>query len=345
MTDSTELIHRLMGRFIGYWLTEVRKVSPRTVSAYRDSCRSYLAWLKETAVVTAAKVKLEHFSSRNAADFISWLNGRGLKASTVNLRLTALKAFAEFAMEEEPSTWEILHGVTGLKPLREPAVKVIKHLTKPQLKTLLSVIDVSTKTGRRDYTLIAFCYITAARVSELTGLRLGDVIKDGRKRAVRICGKGGKTRIVPLEGEKFLRSFNSYMRLFHSCSSEDDFLFYTSYRGNKAQMSRTTVDALLKKYGDKAKEKDPDFPAYLHCHMLRHSRAMHLHAESMPITHLRDFMGHSSIESTSIYAWTDVKTIRKDLKKVSKLRTEELEKEEKSDGISDAEAMKLMMLS
>lgn len=77
-----------------------------------------------------------------------------------------LKTFTEFAMDEEPSTWEILHGVT---------------LIKPQLKTLLSVIDVSTETGLRDYVLIAFCYTTGARVSELTGIRLKDIIKQGRR--------------------------------------------------------------------------------------------------------------------------------------------------------------------
>ena len=100
-----------------------------------------------------------------------------------------LKTFAEFAMDEEPSTWEIQHGVTLFKPHREPAgPRKIKHLTKPQLKPLLSVIDVSTETGLRDYVLRAFCYTTGARVSELTGIRLKDIIKQGKEVSVRLHG-------------------------------------------------------------------------------------------------------------------------------------------------------------
>lgn len=345
ISEEKDIIYRLMGKFSGYWLIEVRKLSSFTISAYRDSCRSYLRYLKETNGITASKVLLEHFSREFVAGFLKWLNERHLSVATVNLRLTVLKAFARFAMDEEPRTWECLHGVTTLKPLRHPAKKKIKHLTKPQLKTLFSVIDLNTRSGIRNYMMIAFCYITAARVAELTAVKLKDIIRDGKKISVRLYGKGSKTRIVPLEGERFLGSFESYLRLFHSSNSKDDYLFYTNYRERKVRIARSTVDTVLKKLGARAVKIDPNFPEPLHCHILRHSRAMHLHAEGMPIAYLRDFLGHSSIESTSIYAWTDVATMRRELKKVKKLRTQALEKEKNTNGDPDTIALKLMGLT
>lgn len=343
---ETELIHALMGRFFTIWLTGVRKLSARTVSSYRDSCRCYLKYLKETSGVSVSEVKLSHFSRENVTGFVRWLGDKGFKRATVNLRLGVLKIFAEYAMDEEPSTWEVLHGVTLIKPQRKPTgKKEIKHLTKSQLKNLLSVIDVSTKIGMRDYVLIAFCYTTGARVSELTEVRLKDLIKHGKERSVLLHGKGGKIREIPLEGTKFLKSLDTYLRLFHSGSCSENFLFYTSHHGNKTQMSRTTVDALLKKHGAKAKKKDPDLPSPLHCHMLRHSRAMHLLTEGLPLVYIRDFLGHADLSSTSIYAWTDVPTMRKVFKKIQKLRTDSFDEEEKKRADPDALALKTMGLA
>ena len=68
--SGIEIIHQLMGRFFSFWLPNVRKLSPRTISTYKDSCKSYLAYLKASYGVSASMVSIEHFSHDHVVGFI-----------------------------------------------------------------------------------------------------------------------------------------------------------------------------------------------------------------------------------------------------------------------------------
>ena len=82
-------------------------------------------------------------------------------------------------------------------------------------------------------------------------------------------------------------------------------------------MTPANVDNMLKKYAALAKESDPLFPSHLHAHMFRHSIAMAMYKKGVPLSYIRDFLGHESIDTVRIYAYADSETIEEALKKVS----------------------------
>lgn len=74
-------------------------------------------------------------------------------------------------------------------------------------------------------------------------------------------------------------------------------------------MKPGTVDYFLKKYSKLIHHSDIEFPADLHAHMLRHSVAMAMYKKGIPISYIKDFLGHSSIVTTSVYSYADEETI------------------------------------
>ena len=81
-------------------------------------------------------------------------------------------------------------------------------------------------------------------------------------------------------------------------------------------MKPGTVDYFMKKYAKLAYEVDSSFPIGLYVHMLRHSIAMAMYKKGIPISYIKDFLGHSSIDTTSIYSYADEETITKALETI-----------------------------
>jgi site-specific recombinase XerD len=87
-------------------------------------------------------------------------------------------------------------------------------------------------------------------------------------------------------------------------------------------MKSGTVDYFLKKYGKIAHGYDASFPKNLHAHMYRHSIAMAMYKKGIPISYIRDFLGHSSIDTTTIYSYSDEDTLTKALEGIDRESTE-----------------------
>ena len=82
-------------------------------------------------------------------------------------------------------------------------------------------------------------------------------------------------------------------------------------------MSEDTVAAFVKKYGTYAKQICPSIPERVHPHMLRHTRAMHLYQDGVPLALISEFLGHSQIETTKVYAYADTEMKRKAIQKAN----------------------------
>jgi integrase len=143
-------------------------------------------------------------------------------------------------------------------------------------------------------------YETGGRLQEILDLTLNCIIRDGNRVKIILHGKGNKTRIVPLLG-KTVHHLDAYLKEFHKQGTKTDYLFYTIHDSMHTKMKQGTVNYFLKKYGRLVKKKNEDFPEGLHAHMLRHSIAMAMYKEGIPISYIRDFLGHSSIETTTVY--------------------------------------------
>ena len=138
---------------------------------------------------------------------------------------------------------------------------------------------------------------------------------DVKKPSIMIHGKGKKTRSVMLN-DKCARQLKDYVYHYHDRdASPDTPLFYTVIHEKKHQMSDDNVARFIKKYVQQAKIINPLMPEKVTPHQFRHSRAMHLYRNGMPLQLLSEFMGHATLQSTLIYAYADTEMKRKAIEK------------------------------
>ncbi|MGC9221933.1 MAG: tyrosine-type recombinase/integrase [Solirubrobacteraceae bacterium] len=188
----------------------------------------------------------------------------------------------------------------------------IAHLTVEQTRQLLALPDRSTRSGRRDATLLATLYDTAARVQELADLTVRDIRTDDPP-IVALTGKGRKTRHVPIDQNTtvLLADYLTERHLDRPGHDERP-VFYNQHR---AKLSRGGIAWILRKY--QAQAADPALTSTrLHPHVLRHSRAMHLYDAGIPLPYIRDILGHAELSTTEIYARASTEAKRKALEAV-----------------------------
>lgn len=309
--------YQLLRDFLTDYLITKRNFSVKTARAYRQSLNLLRNYLREEKIISFDRMDFSCFSRSSIYDFLMWLkNTQKNSAQTLNLRLSAIKSFLKYCSEEDIELMPIYLDIASIHSFKNGKQPCIEYLTQKQLKLLFSLPDMTTRLGRRDRFFMIFAYETGARIQELLDLRLNCIIRGDISVRVRIHGKGNKTRYVPLLGAT-VKHLDAYLERFHKGSPLNDLLFYTIHDAQKTQMKAGTVDYFLKKYGKLAHEADIAFPEGLHAHMFRHSIAMAMHKKGIPISYIRDFLGHSSIETTSVYSYSDEETITKALESVN----------------------------
>ena len=309
--------YQLLRDFLTDYLITKRNFSDKTARAYRQSINILRNYLREEKNISFDRIDFSCFSRSGIYDFLMWLKDtRNNSTQTLNLRLSAIKSFLKYCSEEDMELMPVYLAVASIHAFRGVKRLCIEYLAQEQLKLLFSVPDKTTRLGRRDLFFMIFAYETGARMQELLDLRLNCIIRGDSSVRVKIHGKGNKTRYVPLLGST-VKHLDAYLAGFHKGSPMDAFLFYTIHDLQKTQMKPGTVDYFLKKYGKLARATEIAFPEGLHAHMLRHSIAMTMHKKGIPISYIRDFLGHNSIETTSVYSYSDEETITKALESVN----------------------------
>ena len=156
-------------------------------------------------------------------------------------------------------------------------------------------------------------YDTAIRVSELTGIVLGDMNLNVKNASIVIHGKGKKSRTIVLN-RKCADLLKDYVLHYHASDATPDTpLFYTVIHGKMNHMSQRNVERIVKKYGDSIREEHPELPDATYPHMLRRTRATGLYRDGVPLELVSAILGHSSTETTKIYAIPSVKQMREAL--------------------------------
>lgn len=256
------------------------------------------------------------FTRENIYDFLMWLKTtKKNSASTLNLRLTAIKSFLKYCNEEDMELTSYYLDVSSIHAFKASKKVCVEFLPQEQLKLLFSIPDISTRIGRRNRFFMILTYEIGGRLQEILDLTLNNIIRDGNRVKIILHGKGNKIRSVPLLGQT-VHHLDAYLKEFHMLGTRADYLFYTIHDSKHTKMKQGTVGYFLKKYGNLAKAKNEDFPEGLHAHMLRHSIAMAMYKKGIPISYIRDFLGHSSIETTTLYSYADEETITKSLESV-----------------------------
>ena len=306
--DASYAFFAMLKGFLDDYLPLKRGCSDKTVRSYRQCFKllnEYFSGLGKRFDTW----RFEDFTRDAVRAFLTWLRDeKGNSPATLNLRLATIKSFLRYCSEEDVGVAHVYLGVCAIHSFKDAKPQRVDYFTVAQRKLLFEQPDVSDRMGRRDRFFLMFAYESGCRVQEIIDLTLGSVARDGGDARVAIVGKGGKTRVVPLP-EKLVAHLDAYVAEFHPDGLAGTPLFYTVHRSKPTPMSQGTANNILKRHAASALEGDPSFPAGAHMHMLRHSVAMAMHKRRVPLPYIADFLGHSNLETVSVYAHADDETI------------------------------------
>lgn len=274
--------------FINYLKVE-RNLAPNTIQAYGTDLERYSQFLEEQEKTDIRKVRFSDIQN-----YINLLAELGLAASSLSRNYSSIRAFHRFLFGEKICD----HDPTEL--LQSP--RLPRHLPKvleiADIEAMLEAIDVTTNKGIRDRALIETLYSTGVRVSELIGLKMGDVFL--HQNIIRVFGKGSKERVVPF-GNRATHDIKAYITAVRSLltryGKSRDYLFL-SMRG--AQLTRMAVWKIIQEYVILADIRKPVSP-----HVFRHSFATHLLEGGANLRAVQEMLGHADISTTQIYTHLD----------------------------------------
>ncbi|WP_158252856.1 tyrosine-type recombinase/integrase [Cryobacterium sp. N21] len=296
------------------WLTihlpRARRLSPHTIRSYKTALNALLDYLQETAHLELMTITFDIINWTTITGFVTWLlDNKHLSAATANQRLAAIKSFLSYCAGEDPALVAIWLDVKQVRPARA-VVHPPDGLTMSAVEALIRAPGQHTSRGLRDTTIILLMFDAAARVQEVLDLKPADIDTTPSAGRVTLTGKGRKTRTVPIM-DKTGRHLDQYWSEFHPVApAPGAFFFYTVRAGQHHQMSQDNIAYLLNKHAAAARQQCPELPARIHAHQLRHARAMQMLRAGVPLPHIKEFLGHANIATTSIYATADNKMVR-----------------------------------
>ncbi|MBS0622604.1 MAG: tyrosine recombinase XerD [Verrucomicrobia bacterium] len=262
---------RLVEEFLAYLACE-KGLTRNTLEAYERDLRRFVETVPQPLQTTSQDL-IAHFTH---------LKARGLASSSLCRALIAIKVFFRFLVREgklqdnpaklldTPKLWQLIPEV----------------LSYAEVERLLATPDPTTLLGARDAAILELLYASGLRVSELCALGIHSIDEE----AVRVVGKGGKERVVPV-GMKAQQALDHYLLCHRGDHPGPLFL---SVRGKP--IDRVAVWERIKFYGAKAAIVKNISP-----HTLRHSFATHLLEGGADLRLIQEMLGHSSIGTTDRY--------------------------------------------
>ena len=310
--ESTDFAKHLTN-FLTKYLAGERNASPNTICSYRDTFVQLVFFMKKIKGVDAQHLTLDDLPKEIIVDFLDWVQQeRKCSNATRNYRLAAIHSFFRYLQYECPEQlyqWQRVLSISVKKHQR----KNINYLTLEGIKLVFAQIDSNTAKGRRHLAMLALMYDSGTRVQELIDLTPSSIRLEPPY-IIKIVGKGRKERIVPLQNEQvdLLKAYMQENKLQEPHQNQHP-LFFNCW-GKK--LTRSGVNYILKSYADMARKINPELiPEPISCHVLRHSKAMHLLQAGVNLVYIRDILGHVSIQTTDIYARADSKQMREALEK------------------------------
>lgn len=271
-----------------------RGLSKNTVNAYRRDLTKLCQYLDELGV------ELTKASAADLQKFAAGLRSTGLSASSMARHVVAIRSFFRFLAKDLGIADISLDLIPPKIPKRLP-----KALSISQISDLINTCDDSI-TGLRDKAILETLYATGARVSEVVSLNVEDIEKSSDEIiTVKVKGKGGKHRLVPL-GKYAQKAIDQYLvrsRPGLIKGRRESALFVNENQGTR--LSRQSTWNVVKKAASNAGIKEDVSP-----HALRHSFATHLLDGGADIRVVQELLGHASVTTTQIYTLVTIDKLR-----------------------------------
>jgi len=286
-------------RFLHEYVVTERNLAVNTQKSYRDMLTLLLPFVASKIHKPIDRLTVDDIAPQIVRLFLTHIEQhRCCTTSTRNQRLGGIHALARFIAEHNPEQIDWCAQIR-LIPFKKTSQPAITYLDRVEMDALLAAPDDQTAQGRREYALLLFLYNSGARVSEAAQLRIEDV--DWHSQCVTIVGKGGKQRRCPL-----WTSTLDHLRDLAGTRGASESMFLNRCH---QQMTRSGIHALVKRCATRACAQAPSLRSKkVSPHVVRHTTASHLLHAGVDINTIRGWLGHVSINTTNIYAETDLET-------------------------------------
>ena len=288
--------HQYSEEFLNFSRIE-RGLSNNSISAYTRDLQRFSVFLLKRSV------ELRDFQQKELDEFVIGLNEEKLALSSINRVVSTLRSFYGY-LEREHQFVNPMKDVESRKiPLRLPKALTIAQIT--------SLIEGSSSEddliSLRNKAILELLYSTGGRVSEIVGINVGDIFESNDVRVIKLRGKGGKERVVPM-GSFSIKALDDYVVRVRpslqrkSSKSKSDALFLNQ-RGTR--ISRQSAWQIVVDSAKKSGLSEGISP-----HVFRHSFATHLLDGGADIRVVQELLGHSSVTTTQIYTLITIDKIR-----------------------------------
>lgn len=312
MKKSSEFMGLLENYFTTYLPYSVG-AARNTIISYKYTFKLLLKFLDEKYNLSADKITFDTLNYDTLSDFLMWIEvERNCSVSTRNQRLAAISAFSEYAQNRNfDAACRFRHDVNKI-PTKKRCQKSRAIFSLPEVKLLLSLPDEKTRIGLRDKVLLSVMYASGARAQEICNLTLADVRSNDGSATLTLKGKGGKHRCIGIPATP-TGILKQYIAARHIEQRYDQYIFPSQ---THAQMTVSCIEGIFKKYVTIARQMRPDlfreksYPP----HSMRHSTATHMLEAGVPLIVIKNFLGHSSLKTTQIYAEVSQHTLDKHIR-------------------------------
>ncbi|MGQ0827314.1 MAG: site-specific tyrosine recombinase XerD [Bacteroidota bacterium] len=277
------------------FLSLEKSLSKNSIEAYLHDVEKLVQFLEHKKLSVSPKdIELNHLQ-----DFLKWIHGLGMTATTQARVISGIKAFYKYLL---------LENVLNVDPtalLEAPKLgrKLPDTLNIEDINNIIDAVDLSTPEGQRNKAMLETLYSCGLRVSELVNLKISNLFfNDG---FVKVIGKGDKERLVPIGSVamKQIIIYQNEVRCHVVVRKEHEDILFLNRRG--AKLSRVMVFIIIKRLAEKIGLKKHISP-----HTFRHSFATHLIEGGADLRAVQEMLGHESITTTEIYTHLDREYLR-----------------------------------
>ena len=300
----------LVQSFFTEHLTQQRAMSPCTVAAYRDAFVLFLDFAVGRLHKQPTAIRLDDITPALILAFLDHLeHERGNAVRSRNARLAALRAFLKFASHRDVSALHVVEQALGV-PMKRFERPMLGYLSLEEMLAIIGRPGASW-TSQRDHLLLHMLYNTGARVSEIIGVRVADVVLDGAA-CVYLHGKGRKQRTVPL-WRSAVKAIRAWLRINPQLTPMSALL----PNRDGLPMTRTNVTQRLALAVKAANRTHPSLvDRHISPHTIRRTTGMHLLQSGEDVTVIAIWLGHESPTTTHQYVEANLAMKEKALAKL-----------------------------
>lgn len=284
-----------------------RNYTINTQKSYCDAFSLFLDFMETERKIKPYKIKFSDIDDTVILSYLDWLETvHKSSVRTKNQRLAIIKSFYKYVIRKEPELINTCIKIREINKKKESKRK-IDYFTEEEIKCIIKYVNIHYP--RKYLIIISILYETAMRVSEVINIKTIDISFGESPSVVVRYGKGRKSRVIPISNE-LSRILDKYISNEYINYGEH-YLLYTKFDN---AYTRYGIYDFVNRLIPKMKLQYPTlFNKSYHPHSFRHSKATHLYNKGVLLLVIKEFLGHSSVLATEIYATPDGNRIRSQL--------------------------------